>query len=335
MKRVTLKDLAEVIGVSQNTVSLVLRGRPGISEATRIKILQKAKELGYHERQKTSDMPNICVLTTYKNNIDAYYFGRLQSRIECYLNKSKCATITVNNVETYSLEAIQDLCEANGIQGILLVADVGRRIMEHLKELNIPILCAGFYVPGMATDSVMEDNVVGMSVMMEQLKERGIKKAGFIGSISTDQGFFERWMTATAVGGKLDITLQPKHCILDASYEKLGNLTEMAELFGGMETFPEAFICANDKIAMTVIKALQQNGKRIPEEISVVGFDNCDLAMLSTPTIATVDNFLDKQAKSAVYRLLQRVKEPKLAHQRILCATEFVDGDSLRKSIII
>jgi len=331
MKKITLKDLSEAIGVSQNTVSLVLRGRPGISEATREQILNKAREMGYHERQKDCHMPNVCVLTTYKNNIDSYYFGRLQNRIEYYLNKNKCTTITVNNVETYSLEAIQDLCQANDIQGLIVVADVGRRMMEQLEELNIPLLCAGFYVPGMAADSVMEDNIIGMSLLMDQLKERGIKDAGFIGSIHTDQGFFERWMTASAMGNKLNIVIKTEHCILNMSYEQLGNLREMAEVLGNIESLPEAFICANDKIAMTVIKALQQNGKWIPQDISVVGFDNCDLAMLSTPTIATVDNFLDKQARSAVCRLLRILKEPQLPHERILCSTEFVDGESLRK----
>lgn len=331
MKRVTLKDLSEAIGVSQNTVSLVLRGRPGISDATREQILKKAQEMGYHERQKDSNMPNVCVLTTYKNNIDSYYFGRLQSRIEYYLNKNKCTTITVNNVETYSLEAIQDLCDANDIQGLIVVADVGRKKMEQLEELNIPFLCAGFYIPGMAADSVLEDNISGMSLLMEQLKERGIKDAGFIGSIYTDQGFFERWITVSAIGGTLGITLNNEHCILDMSYEQLANLKEMTDVFENMETFPEAFICANDKIAMTVIKGLQQSGKLIPEDISVVGFDNCDLAVLSTPSIATVDNFLDEQAKSAVSRLLRRLQDPKLPHERILCSTAFVDGESLRK----
>ena len=126
MERVTLKRLAEATGVSQNTVSLVLRGRPGISDYTRSKILQTAKDMGYQERQKNSTMPNICVLTTYRNNIDSYYFGRLQNRIESYLNNNECTTITVNNVETYSVEAIQDLCVANDIQGIITFC--GRRM---------------------------------------------------------------------------------------------------------------------------------------------------------------------------------------------------------------
>lgn len=331
MKRVTLRELAEELGVSQNTVSLVLRGRPGISEATREIILNKAKERGYHERQKADNMPNICVLTTYKNNIDSYYFGRLQNRIEHYLNQEQCTTITVNNVETYSIEAIRDLCEANEIEGIIVVADVGRRTLEKLNDLSIPILCAGFYVPGMDADSVLEDNVVGVSLLIEQLRQRGIKNAGFIGSIRTDQGFFERWMTAVAMGTKAGIKIDPTRSILDMSYERLGNLQEMADVLQEMRELPETFICANDKIAMTVIKALQRNQKRVPEDVSVVGFDNCDLAPLSTPTIATVDNILDIQAKSAVARLLRRLKEPALPFERILCAVKYVDGDSLRK----
>ena len=332
MKRVTLKDLAEAIGVSQNTVSLVLRGRPGISEDTRERILQTAREMGYHERKRSTEMPNICVLTTYKNNIDSYYFGRLQKQIESYLNRHDCMTITVNNVETYSLEAIQDLCEANDIEGIILVADVGRRIMAHLKELNIPIVCAGFYVPGMDADSVMEDNIVGVSLMMEQIKSRGITKAGFIGSILTDQGFFERWMTAVAMSSKLDMVMELENCILNESHEKLGTVVEVIDMLSKMESLPEAFVCANDKIAITVIKALQHMGKKIPEEISVVGFDNGDLAMLSTPTVATIDNFSNQQAKSAVKRLIRRLKDPRLPYERILCAIKFIDGDSLKRT---
>jgi len=330
-KKVTLKDLAQELGVSQNTVSVALRGQPGISEATRKMILEAAKEKGYEKHFKKNHMPNICVLTTYKNNMDSYYFGRLQNRIEFYLNKKSDQTITVNNIETYSIEEVKELCVTNEIEGIILVADVGRHIMDQLYKLSIPVVCAGFYVPGMMADSILEDNVVGIELLIECLKSRGINSVGFIGSIRTDQGFFERWMAMMAITVKYGMEYKAEKSIIDLPYEEVCNQQKMYEIFSNFEEIPEAFVCANDKIAITAIKALQQNNIAVPKDVSIVGFDNCDVAQLSTPTVATVDNYLDEQAKSAVHRLFRRLEIPDLPYERILCPTAFVDGESLRK----
>ena len=329
-KRVTLKDLSDRLGLSQNTISLVLRDMPGISETTRQTVLRVAEEMGYNGKKRRTEMPHICVLTTYANNTDAYFFGRLQNKIEYCLKERCCPTITINNVETYPLETIEELCAANDISGIIMVADIGRELVEKIKGLALPILCAGFYVPGIQVDSVLEDNISGMEMIARHLCKEGCKRAGFIGPIRPDQGFFERWMAFSAIAERYGIVVDSKTCLLDIDYADFGNVEQAAQMIHALPALPEAFVCANDRIAMSVIKALQYNGRRVPEDVGVIGFDNSDLAQLCTPTLATVDNFVEEQAVCAVERLLKRITQPGMPFQRILCRTEFVAGDSFR-----
>lgn len=330
-KRVTLKDMSERLGLSQNTISLVLRGMPGISETTREMVLRTAREMGYAGRRRTAKASRICVVTTCANSEDTYYFGRLQNAVEKSLNQRGCATITINNIETYTDEALSALCAANNIEGVIVVANIGRELMERLERLELPLLCAGFYVPGLAVDSVMEDNVTGMTMVMEQLRARSVQRAGFIGPVVSDQGFFERWMAFHALAERLEIEDATEKVFTAIEPSQVNDIEVIAVLLSKYKRIPEAFVCANDKIAITVIKALQQLDVSVPEACSVVGFDNTELAKLSTPMLASVDNFLSAQAECAVHRILQRIDAPLMAPERILCGTQFVEGDSLRQ----
>lgn len=331
-KKVTLRDLSERLGLSQNTISLVMRGMPGISEATRKLVLRTARDMGYQVRGSSAQMPNICVMTTYANTTDTYYFSRLQGCIETCLNETGCHVITVNNMETYSPEALEQLLQANAIAGIIVIADVGRDLVSLLLELKYPILCAGFYTYDANMDSVLEDNVTGITLVMERLRDLVIESAAFIGSIYTDQGFFERWMAFSALTDFYGIRQIEECCIIDPPYEQLCSIEYLKELFAAMPELPRVFVCGNDKMAVTAMKALQCLGKRVPEEIGIVGFDHTDLSELSTPTLATVDNALQAQAERAVSRMIQRIENPQMPFERILCATHLVDGGSLPRA---
>ena len=330
--RVTLKDIADRLGISQNTASLALRDRDGVSDATRAAVKQAAREMNYTYKKKKQPK-NICVVSTIKSSNDNYYFSHFQSELENRLHTMGFNIITISSIEKYSLNELSDFCEVNDISGIITVANIGVQAERDIITLGIPIVFAGYYPYDIKIDSVLEDNAAGMMCAVNELLRRGYRRFGFVGSTYTDQGFFERYM---AFRGGLEINrLSPVEgaVIIDHSIDDLCNVSSMCNILRNIEDMPEVFMCANDKIAMSVMKALSSMGLCCPEDVGVVGFDNCDLARLTTPSLATIDNFSFLQVDVAIDRLRFRMHNADAPPYKILIPAVFMDGGSILQKL--
>lgn len=327
--KTTLKDIAQKIGVSQNTVSLALRGKDGISESTRQTILQVAKEMNYVFKEKKSK--NICIISTISSSNDSYYFSRFLAGIEQKLLQYNCNIFSINNIETYSCDVLQDFCHTNTIHGIITLGKVDKDIISKMQSSGMPIVCAGYYPDNVIADSVLEDNLVGIMGAMAELHNRGYKNFGFIGGSLNDQGFWERYMAFLGCIHTFHVNYNPDWIITDRQIDTLCNVSELSQILQQIGSLPEVFICANDQIGMSALKSIHLLGLQCPNDIGIVGFDNCDLARLTTPVLATIDNSMKQQITLAIQRLFTRMENPNEPHLKILIPTTFIEGESIRQ----
>ena len=332
-RRVTLEQIAAQLNISQNTISLVLRGRPGVSEATRTMVFNAAEELGYkprkNQRSKKSKK-NICIVTPYAGGSSTYYFSRYQLDIETSLRSAGCTVFTVNNAATDgTLAMLQNMCVLQEIKGLVIASDIGQTLIEQLQEMNIPMICAGFYHPSLNLDCVAEDDVSGMMLAVKELKKRHYRKFGFLGGIE-DSSFFSRFMALQASLYKEGLDLISGAVFTQYSQDILCDPERLTEIIQRAAEMPEIFFCCNDKIAMTTIHALNRLGFRVPDDIGILGFDNTDFARISIPTLATIDNFPALQAEAITRRITERIEDPSMPALRILTRVEFVPGNSIR-----
>lgn len=326
--KTTLKDIAQKLGVSQNTVSLALRGKDGVSESTRQTILHVAKEMNYVFKEKKSQ--NICIISTISSSNDSYYFSRFIAGIEQKLLQYNCNIFSINNIETYSYDILQDFCNTNTIHGIITLGKVDKDIILKIQSSGMPIICAGYYPDDIIADSVLEDNFFGIMGAIAELRNRGYKDFGFIGGSLADQGFWERYIAFHGCINTSNLNYNPEWIIVDHRIDTLCNINELSQLLRKLSSLPEVFLCANDQIGMSALKAIHLLGLQCPHDIGIVGFDNCDLARLTTPVLATIDNSMNQQIELAVRRLFTRMEHPDEPRLKILIPTTFIDGESIR-----
>jgi DNA-binding LacI/PurR family transcriptional regulator len=327
-QRVTLKDISERLNISQNTISLVLRGRPGISEATRNAVFQAAEEMGYIFRKKRGNKTSICIITPYAGG-SFYYFSRCQIEIANCLRSSGCTVFTINSTAMEDIETLRTMCVSRIIKGIVINGDIGRSLIMRLLTFGVPIVYTGFYIPDLELDCILGDDVTGIMLAIEELKKRQYRRFGFLGDID-DAGFFLRFMTLEATLYREGLTLLAGASLTQYSQDALCDPEHLASLLKSFKEMPEVFICGNDKIAMTAIHVLNRLGLNVPGDVGILGFDNTDLARISIPTLATIDNFPALQAEIVSRRIAERIDDPAMPALRILTRVEFIPGNSIR-----
>jgi LacI family transcriptional regulator len=330
-KNVYLKDIAKLLNISQNTVSLALRGMPGVKESTREKILNTARQIGY--LRNTAEPSTIFLVTTLDNSTDTYFYSFMQRAIEDELNRFGYKLVAMHFINDNQVNSLQIPRLINQIEprGILILGELDAAYCLELMKSNLPVVCVDFYYPDIVVDSVIEDNISGIYSVLEYMTSKGYKSFGFIGDIKNYISIWERWMAFVGYLTEYGIGYNPTFCIVGHPLNVLCNSDWLVNRLDEMELLPEAFICGNDKIAATVIKALYTLGYNTPRDIGITGFDNSEIAKITVPSLTTVDSFRDRQSLATVNVLMDKIKQPKKAAQRVVVPVRFVEGASTRE----
>ena len=330
-KKVTLKDVSEKLSISQNTVSMALRDRPGIKKETREKILEVARELGYKIPKEKEETKNICILSTTDNLSDTYFYMKLQYALELQARANGYNLILFNaqNINMDHAE-FRSFIRKNHIKGAIILGDLEIAKAQLIQDCSIPIITSGFYYYNKYTDCVIEENTAGVFKAVDHLMGRGYRKIGFVGNPKNCMGYMERYMGFMGAVKHYDLDVKPDWIITRFTQENEADDEYMAEMIRGISELPEAFICANDRVAMVVLKALHGIGLNVPGDIGIVGFDNSDLAKMSIPALTTIDVNIVSQADLLIHKLLGKIEGDEVLLERIVIPTELVIGASLK-----
>ncbi|MCQ5129609.1 LacI family transcriptional regulator [Butyricicoccus faecihominis] len=327
MKRVTLKEIADRLNVSVNTVSLVLRNQPGISRDTREAVLKTAEQLGYQPRAVAA-WRNVLILSNIENTGDTYFSNEFFKQIKLELELNGCIAVALHNLNAVSIERMREVIDEKGVEGIVVIDEIGEQHALLLQQLGLPVVLYSFYFPKIPFSSVMEDNISAMSLIVSHLRAKGYARIGFIGSLDSSKSFAERWLGTMLALKAEGMEVDMRRMFIDHTYSECCDVGFLTQLFTA-SPLPDALLCGNDKIAMASIKALGRLGYAVPRDIGVVGFDNSELAGLCMPTLTTVDNNSHLQARTVVRRLTYMMdSERPVPVERIITPVALVLGES-------
>lgn len=279
-KTVKLADIAEKVGVSTVTVSKALSGQKGVSEEMREKIKQLADELGYrspseNKRQTTEKQYNIGVIIqeVYLDKYDSFYLTMYQE-----LNKRAVARGCFTLLESMSRESVLSnvmplLVQEKKVDGLIVVGDMTQTYMEHLEaEAGIPVVCMDFYNDTINLDTVISNSFYGTYALTNYLFQMGHKKIAYVGTVGTTNSITDRYLGYAKSLLEHHIEVR-KDYVIDDRDTKTGRM-DLDKYYQLPEDMPSAFVCNCDLAASYLIRKLRANGYRVPEDISVVGFDN-------------------------------------------------------------
>ena len=334
-KTVKLADIAEKVGVSTVTVSKALSGQKGVSEEMREKIKQLADELGYrspseNKRQTTEKQYNIGVIIqeVYLDKYDSFYLTMYQE-----LNKRAVARGCFTLLESMSRESVLSnvmplLVQEKKVDGLIVVGDMTQTYMEHLEaEAGIPVVCMDFYNDTINLDTVISNSFYGTYALTNYLFQMGHKKIAYVGTVGTTNSITDRYLGYAKSLLEHHIEVR-KDYVIDDRDTKTGRM-DLDKYYQLPEDMPSAFVCNCDLAASYLIRKLRANGYRVPEDISVVGFDNYLFPGLCDIGITTYEVNIGEMARRVVHKIVR-----KTANENYTAGVFIVDGHMVIKDSV-
>lgn len=330
--KVTLKDIAQRCGVSVNTVSLALRNMPSVRQETRENILRAVEELGYSPQKSKSEMRNIGLVSTGARLRDSYFYMSFHQRIlsTAYDHNYNMMVFKGSTCDVDPKE-LRRIFEANSIAGIIILGDMDERIASKVAQCGIPVVAIGTRYQNLAVCVVTEDNFQGGLLAVKYLRNRGASKIGFLGSPRHSTGFMERFQGFLGAMTHFSMPVDPEHLVLDLDPADVYNYEQMLKSLRRRSSLPEAFLCDNDNIALIGTKALLAMGLNVPQDVSLIGFDNTVMGKMAIPSITSVDVHCATQAETCVEKLISFITSGRSSKERILLPVTLTEGESVRE----
>lgn len=325
-EKVTIQDIADALGISRNTASKALNGSESIPAETRNKVIRKAIELKYKQfafmdsdglLSKSSG--NIALLT--ENLPNTSHFGStLISGLEKRISAEgyNLSIHIVRDIEQKSLSLPNNFDAAN-VDGIICIELFDLEYSNLITGLGIPTIfidCSAYVCyPDFRADVLLMENEHSTYQLTRKLINGGYKSFGFIGDYNHCRSFKERWTGFNRALTEAGIALDLSQCIIDDDRLFFSKPEWMDERVAGIRELPAVFVCANDYIAVSMMKALRNRNLSIPQDIVICGFDNGPESVIVEPHLTTVHIFSNEMGVKAAEMLLSRIKDPNQPYQ--------------------
>lgn len=330
-KKVSMQDIADKLGISKVSVSKAINNQPGISEDLKVKILETSNELGYYfkNNSKTSLLPKKLGFIVPKGfflenesfyTVIFYYLSK-----ECAEKNISLSLYIINSSDESDLTYPFSLSQDN-LNGIFVVGEVNSNYLKHLLKLNLPTVAIDFYKPNINIDCIVTDNFFSSYSLTMHLIDKGHKNIGFVGNPEYTSSVFDRYY------GYLK-ALSQNNLVYNSEWHLKSNDVSGTSFIESPipDSLPTAFVCHCDSVAYYLILRLNSLGKRVPDDISLVSFDNTELSQACNPPLTTVDINKREFAKKALSQMLYRIKNEKIEPQRIFASTHLIERNSVIK----
>lgn len=312
---VSVKDIAARCNVSVATVSKALNGYSDISEEKRKYIKEISKEMGYFPNSaaialKTNRTYNIGILfiDAAHNGLTNEYFARVLQGVKEEAEARGYDITFINNHIGGRAMTYTEHCRYRGVDGVVIACiDFFDPEVIELVNSDIPVVTIDHVFNN--TTSVISDNVRGVSDLVYHVYELGHRRIAFIhgddSSVSRDRlTSFYRTMDELKVA-------VPEEYILECPYRDTMKAAVQTEKLLNMKQPPTCILYPDDFTAIGGINVIKQRNMKIPDDISVVGYDGISYAKAQEPPMTTLEQDANQLGKSAAAHLIRRIEKPK------------------------
>ena len=342
MKKVTIQDIADALGISRNTVSKAINNSDGLADTTREQILEKAIEMGYKQFSYVNTLSRASSFSSTPDRPE--YQGEIALLTNAFLTNSHFASTMLDKFQreisqlgfTMNTHRVteNDLKEMRlpftfrqeQVQAIICIEMFNQAYDEMVCGLGLPVLFFdtpakfdGFTLP---CDQLYMDNTEAITRFVNDMLAAGYKRIGFVGNYRHCQSFYERYAAFRMAMLMANVPVDEHFCFFS------NHSDDFIESIASLDQLPDVFICANDFVAGDLIRGLFAIGKSVPEDVMILGFDDAPESRISRPMLSTVHIHTQIMAFTAVQLLLSRMKEPSLDYRVVHTETDLIYRDS-------
>ncbi len=329
--QVKMSDIAKELGVSTVTVSKALGDKEGVSDELRSKIKAKAQELGYtmstvSKAMRTGRQNNIGILISERYLEEHSYYWNLYQNLLVQLMKKGYFGILEIITSQNEKELVQPkIVTENKVDATIIVGQLRKRYLNKITlETHGKIMFLDFYDLYLSVSSVVADNFNGGFSLTKYLIEQGHKDIVYVGDIHATTSIMDRAM------GYYKCMLDHKLKLRDQWF--ISDRNEDGFLIDPQlpDDMPTAFVCNSDITANRLYDVLKKHNYRVPEDISLVGYDNFVTLSNSDLEITTMEVGLDRLAQSAVM-IVDDILNDVNVRERINLSCKLIEKDSVKK----
>ena len=331
-KHTTMADIAKKLNVSINAVSIALNDREGVSHDLRMHILETAVDMDYPLKKlnikDTLKNKTLVVMIEDQKKDDHYYYLDILKHIkkEARVFGYRILTNFYNINSFYIPEYISE----HHVAGTIILGKITDEIIYSLKLYISEIICVNHSILYKNIDSIITNDFLGGYLSCEYLIKKGYHQIGFIGEIERSKNFKNRFQGYRQCMINYFHPQKYEFICLTKGIEKAvlhNDYRFIQKMLLTYRKMPEAFVCVNDRNAAIIIKALQYNGYKIPEDIKVIGFDNMQFSQTMTPSLSTLEVSRYAIAKRAVRRIHEMIHEDTLP-ETIMLSPQIIERQS-------
>ena len=332
----TIREVAKKAGVSITTVSRILNNDDSfnVSKITKEKVLKVIKQLNY-ERKKNKNrisQSNISVIKCFDEKIENEdpYFVSLKINLENMLKKK------VSKVKFFDLEEIEKLIKYNEISNfsltdaVIFIGETSKEKLKFFKSLNENIICVDVYDTDNITDYIKFDMRNSVEIVLNYIFKLNHKKIGLLVGrnkvVKNLVDFREKYFKEIMVKNGLyrEEYLQIGDFSMESGYIMMKEILKL-------EDRPTAVFCGNDSIAMGAYKAIRENKLKIPEDISIIGFNDLKLSQYFIPPLTTIKIDTKLIAQETVNSLVELLEGKRNYHKKVFLPIELIERQSCQK----
>ena len=330
-----MQDIAKIAGVSPGTVSNALNDRKGVGKDTKERIIKIAEEMGYFKSSKKNE-GRVIRLIKYKKNghvvADTPFFSSLIEACEKECRKNGYELLISQVVYgEHTKEDVHKIINHHKIDGILLLAtEMDESDFKYFEGVEIPIVVVDSYFKEIDYDYVVINNTKGAYSATKYLIDKGHKNIGLLGSNIEIKNFKYRLEGYKKTLNTFEIDFNENNNVyvdptMDGAYNDFKIYVDKNK-----SNLPTAFFALNDIIALGAIKAMSEFGINVPNDVSIVGFDDIPFSSYSNPGVTTIKVHTKTMGRIAVKRLMEKIDDDSEITMKIEINTELIERESVK-----
>lgn len=319
-EKYTIADVAKALNVSRATISRAINGKPGVGEDLRQKILSYVEDVGYQPNSIAQSLSrgSMKIISLILGDIRNPFYADLAFNIQQILSEHGYLVMVLNS--EYDVQRELDfisMTEQFNFAGLILITAQDKSLEEKLENLDLPVVLVNRILAGYKGSSVLIDNYHASYMAVMHLIEQGHRDIGFVAGQANSSAANQRYGGFRQALENYQIPFNEEFLFhSDLKLETGYNIGKKFVERQGLK--PSAMVIMNDMTAIGFIGACKEGGVKVPEELSVISFDDIEMASVKGIELTTVSQHVDEMGRNAAQLLLKQLDNPEVRPERII-----------------